>query len=399
MVRVHLKKCEKDAFKLSIVDSVDLINKKHWEEIRMGKNIYLSIPYLTALEKSLDGEVGFRYLIMYDDDVTPIGIAYIQILQFQDIGDNYEDYIPKFGDKVSKGLLNSLDVKIMCCGNAYCSGENGYMYAPQISGKTAFTYLENALQRLRANEKSKNNASVFLLKEYWEDSFEESDHAKDHKFRDFMIDVNMVMHLNGSWDSFEDYLQSMNTKFRTKAKAAFKRSADLEIKALSHIDLEDHESELNKLFDNVMNRAGFKFGELNGSCFINFKKHLGDDNIVLGYYLNNELIGFSSSFIDGDNFDANYVGINYDYNKDYAIYSRMLYDFVEMAISKGIKELRLGRTAEEIKSGVGALPVNMKLYIKHANKLSNTLLKGLVKNIVPNDYTLRKPFKNGELPK
>lgn len=395
MVRVHLKKCEKEAFKLSIFDSADLIHQEHWEEIRDGRNIYLSIPYLRALEKSLDDEVSFRYLILYDDDVTPIAIVYIQVLQFQNIGDNYEEYIPKFGDKVSKGLLNSLDVRIMCCGNAYCSGENGYMYAPRISGKTAFTYLEHALQRLRANEKSENNASVFLLKEYWEDSFDESDHAKLHKFRDFMIDVNMVLKINSSWNTFEDYLNSMNTKFRTKAKAAMKRSSPLAIKELEFEDLKSYQSQLDDLFDNVMDRAGFKFGELNSLSFINFKKYIGDKNIVLGYFLDDSLVGFSSSFVDGTNLDANYVGINYDFNKEYAIYSRMLYDFVDISIRKGIKELRLGRTAEEIKSGVGALPVNMKLYIKHANKLSNSLLKGLVKNINPNEFNLRKPFKNG----
>ena len=105
------------------------------------------------------------------------------------------------------------------------------------------------------------------------------------------------------------------------------------------------------------------------------------------------MIGFSSSFVDRSYLDANYVGIDYDYNIEHALYSRMLYDFIELSIRKGLSEIRLGRTAEEIKSGVGALPEEMKLYIKHTNSLSNTLLKGMVANVKPNPFELRKPFK------
>jgi hypothetical protein len=71
----------------------------------------------------------------------------------------------------------------------------------------------------------------------------------------------------------------------------------------------------------------------------------------------------------------------------------MLYDFVELAISKKARELRLGRTAEEIKSSIGAEPINMKLYVKHGNKISNKLLKPIIESIAPGEFELRRPFK------
>ena len=71
----------------------------------------------------------------------------------------------------------------------------------------------------------------------------------------------------------------------------------------------------------------------------------------------------------------------------------MLYDYVELAIEKNCKELRFGRTAEEIKSSIGARPVPMKLFIKHRNPIANRILKTIVGTITPSDYELRKPFK------
>ena len=71
----------------------------------------------------------------------------------------------------------------------------------------------------------------------------------------------------------------------------------------------------------------------------------------------------------------------------------MLYDFVNLAIDRKTKELRLGRTAEEIKSCIGAEPVNMKLYIKHGNRIFNKLLDPIVSSITPSKFELRMPFK------
>ena len=105
------------------------------------------------------------------------------------------------------------------------------------------------------------------------------------------------------------------------------------------------------------------------------------------------MVGFSSSFLFNSILDANYVGINYEFNQEYAIYQRMLYDYVELAIEKRCSELRFGRTAEEIKSSVGAIPVPMKLFVRHKNPIANRILKAIVSTIKPSQYELRKPFK------
>ena len=74
--------------------------------------------------------------------------------------------------------------------------------------------------------------SAVLLKEFWPDTFVNSDRLKEYSFREFMVDVNMVLQIHPSWDSMGDYLDSMNTKFRTKAKSCFKKSKDIVVKDL-----------------------------------------------------------------------------------------------------------------------------------------------------------------------
>ena len=76
------------------------------------------------------------------------------------------------------------------------------------------------------------------------------------------------------------------------------------------------------------------------------------------------------------------------------MYQRILYDYVEQAIDRKAKDLQLGRTSELIKSSIGAIPMNMKLYIKHNSGVSNLLLKPIIQSISPSEFELRKPFKS-----
>ena len=97
-----IKRQNGNAFKLSIYDSIELVNREHWEKLQEDRNIYMSISYLSALEKSMGDSVRFRYMIYYDVQVAPIGIAYIQILQFDTIGNDYADFLPNLETRSQK---------------------------------------------------------------------------------------------------------------------------------------------------------------------------------------------------------------------------------------------------------------------------------------------------------
>src|SRR5690606_23362138 len=107
----------------------------------------------------------------------------------------------------------SLEVGLMVCGNVFCCGENGFIYAESLTDEQAYLSLNNALKELRKQEESTWKSSVILLKEFWPDNFKASDHLKKDDFRDFMIDVNMILPIHPSWKKLDDYLMSMTTKF------------------------------------------------------------------------------------------------------------------------------------------------------------------------------------------
>lgn len=386
-------KSNKDDLKLTFFDSAFLINETHWNSVVNNKNIYLSLSYLKALETSLNDEMEFRYIIFYDKDSKPVSIASVQLLNFVDKNSKYNELLCKVGDAVKNKLLDMLDIKVMVCGNVFACGENGFLFTNDIKPEEAYKNLSQGLYRLRESEKINGQVSIVLLKDFWPKSFTVSDKVKENQFRDFKIDVNMLLDIHPSWQNIDDYLSSMTTKFRTKAKSCFKKSKQIVVKDFSVNDIETYKEKIEVLYDDVIERADFKFGKLNGESFKNFKESLDDQFSLKGYFLNDKLVGFSTAFISNGIVDAGYVGIDYEFNYDYAVYQLMLYDYVALAISNQSTELRLGRTAEEIKSCLGAKPVDMKLYLRHRNTVSNKLIKPIIESISPSEFNIRKPFK------
>ncbi|WP_010182881.1 peptidogalycan biosysnthesis protein [Aquimarina agarilytica] len=389
MLHKIITKCNVSSLTYNYYDNCTLIPEKDWNTVNDDQCIFFSLNYLKIAEQTLSENIEFKYILFYHK-TTPVAFAITQLFNFNSDQLQFQEFPCKVGDSVKNKFISNLDVSVLTCGNLFACGEYGFKYNKElITAKTAFESLSNALRKLRQNE---NKPSFILLKEFWPRSFSESDQMKLYDFREFKVDVNMVLELQ-NWETFDDYLASMRTKFRTRVKTVFKKSEDLLIRDFSSKDIEQYKEDISNLYSSVLENADFKIGEQNIATFKSLKETLNTKFIFKAYFLKEKLVAFSTAFLLNNVIEANHIGIDYTYNKSHAIYQRILYDYVHMAIHKKVKELRLGRTAETIKSTVGAKPVDMKLYIRHRNSISNTLLKPLVELISPSDYEVRNPFK------
>lgn len=364
-----------------------------WEQVRKGRNIYLSIDYLKSLELAMKGKIDFFYEISYNTYQKPVLVSVFQLVQFVDKRQVYSKHLCKLSYHLSKKLADALTINVLVCGSVFADGENGFLWSDLISSDEAMEEIDKVTKHLKSEQKIKEKASVTLFKDFWPNSSPIADHLKDFNYRDFMVDVNMVLAIHEDWVSFDDYLASMKTKFRTRAKSVYKKSNDIVLKVLGPEEIEENVERIQELFDNVLERSDFSFGNLEVSSFIEFSKNIQEEFKLTAAMIDNKIVGFSTSFVNGDSLEANYVGLDYDYNTKFNVYQRLLYDYVEQAIDIKAKDLQLGRTSELIKSSIGALPTNMKLYIKHKSSVSNLLLKPIIQSISPSEFELRKPFK------
>ena len=349
----------------TISKSLTTLNKEDWEKVIADRNIYLSIPYLESLVSSTTKDIVVFYVIAYNDNKEPIVAGVFQLMPFiykkSTLSLNFCKHLMP-----EKNSDRNFTMNILCCGNMFSTGENGFLWREEICDQTeACELMIEASKQIKNDGNIKKKLSLVLFKEFWSQSIEHSDIFKNYNFKSFNVDVNMVLAIHPSWESMNDYLQSMKTKFRTKAKSTFKKSNALKIKSLSSDEILRYQDRISELFNNVLNRSKYSYGITYPSTFVAIKKALGEAFSFRAVFKEDLLIGFSTGFVQNKTFEANYVGLDYTYNFDFAVYQLLLYDYVDQAIRCEAKELQLGRTSELIKSALGAIPIDMKLYAKH----------------------------------
>ena len=389
-----MKKADSNIISRSIYRKIEDVPSDQWNAVAKRRNIYLSIDYLSSLESEMNSEIDFYYVISYDSNKKPILISLFQLVKFIDKRKAYSKQLSKLSYHVHKKILDAFTINVLVCGSVFADGENGFLWSDDISSDAAINEISEVTNQLKKEKSIKDKFSMTLFKDFWPKSKSFSDRLKEFNYRDFMIDVNMVLHIHNQWLTVDDYFASMKTKFRTRAKSVYKKAQDVQLRSLDKSEILAYSSRLQDLFENVLDKSDFSFGKLNVKAFANFSEKLGDNFVLKGAFLDDKLVGFSTSFINGDSLEANYVGLDYQYNIDHSVYQRILYDYVEQAIDRKAKDLQLGRTSELIKSSIGAIPMNMKLYIKHNSGVSNQLLKPIIQSISPSEFELRKPFKS-----
>lgn len=364
---------------------------EEWNRVLMDKNIYLHLDYLSVLEDTMSDVNAYYYVISYNDKGEPKLISAYQLVNFKDQRDINGNQIKCLISNV-KSKMYSFD--LLVCGNVFSNGENGFEIADDINELEASNELSDIVKLLQKRiKKNSLKVKISLFKEFWAEENTYGPLFKLNSFREFMIDVNMILPMNENWGGIEDYLKSLKAKYRTRAKSVYKKSNSLVFKNLNSTEINHYSKKIESLYKAVVDKSSFTIGRLKPETFAGFKARFGDQFLFRGVFLDGELVAFSTGFCNHHVLEANYIGLDYSLNHDLSIYQRLLYDYIEQAIEKESTELHLGRTSELIKSAIGAIPKEMKLYAKHNNRLVNSMLKHVFRFVSPSKFELRQPFK------
>jgi len=380
--------------------SVDKISDEIWRNLDCESNVYFHRSFLKAIEEN-HPDIIFSYIILIDKDKKPIAFASIQIVDFyiDTIKNDIEILIRKLKNIGRKFHIipDKKPLKLLICGNTFVSGEHGIFIKQKQDKKLLIKKLAKAILHF-SNADKKLKIDAFLLKDFINESLLITDKLKDFNYHPFSVEPNMVLTLDENWQNFDDYLASMKTKFRVKARKAYKQSSAIRIEEVTKEDLVNQLPQITALYKKVASNADFNLGDFNLETYTKLKEKFGENYILKTYWLNHKIVGFISGIINQNSLDAHFVGINYELNREYAIYQRMLYDYIEIAISKKLKTINFGRTASEIKSSVGAEPRDLTMYFRHKKSITNRILKLFLQRIQPTPFQQKFPFKNANNP-
>lgn len=361
--------------------------------------IYGSLEYLQALSKSA-GELGsFIYPKVYlNGKMIAAGCfqeLHLNREKLNDLGRIFaadSSWALRLEGAV-KGLLGakSKSMKVLIAGNCQVSGPYGLFFNPEVNEENQQFIWQQLIQYI---ENDLYPYSIVLVKDLGNRSAEMDASWRRDSFTATQVLPVMQMAIDPNWNSFEDYLAAMGSKYRIRAKAARKKGKELEVQRWNTEQIHEKIESIMDLYDQVYQRARFRLQRVSKDYFVELSR-LDPGKFIFNAWLEaGVLVGFSTMIMDYDRADAHLIGLNYETNKSHSLYLNMLYQYVEDSISAQVKVLDLGRTAMEIKSTVGAIPVDLSVYLKLKNPLLNGLACMLAGSATSEAWVQRHPFKH-----
>ena len=368
--------------------SINDVPQKTWSKIIENNNFFLSLPFLSLIEKN-NAEIQPLYFIIKENNEY-IGVLYGHLINIT--GNKLSRYI---GD--SNRLLNPinfikylasklLNVNVLFIGNSYLT--NHYTLFTKTKCRSTVV-----IEKLTAfvSEKIKINNIVFT------DNFQEgiNKNAKEFeaKYIKIKVEPDMVFNVNKNWKKFDDYFKDISSKYKKRLRSVLLKNKGVLIKELSIDDIRFYQSDIQRLFKNVYEKSKFSVVEFNTKTLLDFRKKFPKQVLVFGCFVNDKIIAFSSEIILNNTLYAYFVGIDYRVNKKYQVYNKLLYMHIELAIKNKINKIQLGRTASEIKSTIGAIPIHIDTYVFIKSSLLRFLFKPVIKLVKPKKWIQRNPFK------
>ena len=361
---------------------------ENWNHVIGQHNIMLSQEYFKTLETSCPENMKCFYIGFFNDNEL-IGGALLQYLNF--IGHKTFQKNETFCN-VKNLVARRFSKNVMILGNNMLTGQNGFYFdVSKITIEKVIPLLDEAVHEMQRQE---GKTSLIIYKDYQE-SFIKYFQGKNHQsFYKFSVQPNMILRLQKNWLTFDDYLNAFSTKYRTRAKSAKKKIVGIEKFEMNLHDIKIHQKQMNILYQNVAENAPFNTFFLSENHFESMKESLKENFKVYGYYLNENLIGFYTLILNHRDIDTYFLGYDRELQKEKQIYLNMLLDMVEFGINEKFNRIIFGRTALEIKSTIGAEPVEIFGLIKHNNLLINRFIQNIFKSVNPTvEWIQRKPFK------
>jgi len=358
----------------------------NWNNVIGRHNVMLSEEYFCSLEASQPENMTCYFVAIFKENYL-IGGALLQHLNFI----RHKTFQKKktFID-IKNFLTKKFSKDAMILGNNMLTGQNGFYFdAEKITISQFLPLLDEAVQEIQRN---KGKASLIIYKDYQESVIQYF--KNHHSFYRFSVQPNMILKIKENWGTFDDYLNSFSTKYRTRAKSAKKKIQGIEKSEMNIDDIRKHQKEMDILYQNVAENAPFNTFFLTGNHFESLKQSLKEHFKAFGYYLDGKLIGFYTLILNNKDVDTYFLGYDKKLQKEKQIYLNMLLDMAEFGITQKFHRIIFGRTALEIKSTIGAEPVEIFGLIKHNNLLINQFMKRIFTYINPTtEWIQRKPFK------
>lgn len=386
----HAARRQSSGLAFALADCIDALNPAHWDTLA-AQTVFLSRDYLRVLETSGPDNVVPRYAMAYLDGEP------VAIMLFQRVAVGGDTLRKPGRQRLLDKPLARMEQHLLVCGNLLVWGPRALAFAPGVDEATLWHAVGEALYRLRRADKLQGESDFAMVKDFAGDSPAARDALRLLGYRALDTEPDMVLTLNPAWKSFDDYLASLTSSYRSSARKLLKdcAAAGVTLRLVGAEEMIARQDELHHLYEQVHGAQGLRLVSLTPGYLGAMAEALGERFRCRVAERDGRWLGFVTSVHDGATAIGYYIGYDREANADAPLYLTLLQSTVEDAIAFGASRLSLGRTALEPKAKMGCKPEPICCGVRHRVSALNWIVSALTRTASHDEPPERSPFKAG----
>jgi len=375
-----------------IIDSMQDIKqpRNRW----IHEHPFLEEAYLETIRSNDETRVWWA---AFEKEGKQLGWAVYHLSHFES-DEIWTDYPDCLGAKdwLKRHLLSSSKRRrVLLCGNPYVTGNCGYWFDSNVSTQDQAQWLCQGMDEMTLYLRKKGfHVAVSLIKDFHPNQQALVKELANCGFAPLAGDPCMVLPIHSNWNSWEDYTQDMVSKFRSKALTAYKKSHAVIREEWDANKMKERVQDWYPLYEQVYQRAKNKWKKISSTTMIELKANMPENIVFSSYQVEDKVVAFSIAVCGSLEMEAHLVGFDHELNLQMQLYSRILYDFVHLGIDRKVSRIRFGRTATEMKSSIGALPVEMVGLMRFSQSIARCMINWVIQSREKQEISLREPWKS-----
>lgn len=398
----HRERHRPTGFGFTFADRIDYLDPERWDSVTRNASVFLSRDVLRVIERHGPENIQPRYAIIFrDEKAVAVVAAQIVTITGERLRRGENEAKGREGSKLLRRVLApamnvataNIKERMLVAGNLLSWGFHGIGFLPGENPLELWPGVAEGLYRIRRAERLTGETNFVMVKDVTPN---EAGLESLHRFsyRPMETEPNMVLTIDPSWRTYDDYLAALDAKYRRNAREQVKKlsAAGCVVEPLS--ELEAHAPRLHELYLAVHDNAAVRLVTLQPTYLPALAQAAGDNFRCTVIRRESEILGFVTAIRDGETALGYYIGFDREAAATgLPIYLRLLHATIADAISWGCRGLSLGRTALEPKAALGAKPQPMSIWLRHRVPVFNWVFRGLLGGVPHSEAPERNPFK------
>ncbi len=247
----HRERHRPSGYSFALADRIDYFDKSHWDKVTFDDSLFLSRRYLSVIEDARPENLRPCYALIFREKEPVAAIAAQQIsVQLERLHKTPTSRLTRASAARIAAHLDRHEEKMLVCGNVLSWGMHGICFAPGENQPALWPAVAEAVYRLRRVDKLSGDTAFVMIKDITDEHATGAQALSHFSYRELETEPNMVLDIAPGWKSYDDYLASLNSKYRKQSKQIDKEvaAAGCTIEEIKSAAIARHAEELHALY-------------------------------------------------------------------------------------------------------------------------------------------------------